>query len=82
MLTRDTHPGQTGTARYGTRVLAIAILRAASRTLDALAARLAPEDSRAASGGLIEFHAEAGAPDGALYIDGHLVGRVTGVQRL
>jgi hypothetical protein len=30
----------------------------------------------------LEFYAEAGAPEGALYIDGELVGYVAGVTRL
>jgi hypothetical protein len=30
----------------------------------------------------LEFHAEAGAPEGALYLDGHLVGWLSGVKRL
>ena len=30
----------------------------------------------------LEFYAEAGAPEGALYADGVLVGRVDGVRRL
>ena len=30
----------------------------------------------------VEFYAEAGAPEGALYLDGQLVGCVSGVQRL
>jgi len=29
-----------------------------------------------------EFYAEAGAPEGALYVDGKLVGYVPGVTRL
>lgn len=29
-----------------------------------------------------EFHAEAGAPEGALYVDGRLVGHLIGVTRL
>jgi hypothetical protein len=31
---------------------------------------------------MIEFHAEAGAPEGALYMDGELVARLAGVNRL
>ncbi len=31
---------------------------------------------------LLEFHAEAGAPEGALYVDGVLFGHVEGVTRL
>jgi hypothetical protein len=30
----------------------------------------------------LEFYAEAGAPEGALYIDGELIGRLPGVTRL
>ena len=30
----------------------------------------------------LEFYAEAGAPEGALYVDGQLVGHLEGVQRL
>lgn len=30
----------------------------------------------------LEFYAEAGAPEGALYLDGQLVGWVGGVRRL
>jgi hypothetical protein len=31
---------------------------------------------------VLEFYAEAGAPEGALYVDGHLVGYLPGVKRL
>jgi hypothetical protein len=31
---------------------------------------------------MLEFHAEAGAPEGALYVDGVLVGHIHGVNRL
>jgi hypothetical protein len=31
---------------------------------------------------MVEFHAEAGAPEGALYVNGRLVGRIEGVTRL
>jgi hypothetical protein len=30
----------------------------------------------------LEFYAEAGAPEGALYLDGELIGVVDGVRRL
>lgn len=30
----------------------------------------------------LEFHAEAGAPEGALYVDGVLFGHIEGVRRL
>jgi hypothetical protein len=31
---------------------------------------------------VLEFHAEAGAPEGALYVDGRFVGHIVGVRRL
>jgi hypothetical protein len=31
---------------------------------------------------VLEFYAEAGAPEGALYVDGRLVGHLEGVTRL
>lgn len=31
---------------------------------------------------VLEFYAEAGAPEGALYVDGQLVARLSGVTRL
>ncbi len=31
---------------------------------------------------VLEFYAEAGAPEGALYLDGKLVGYIQGVRRL
>ena len=71
--------------RFGdrrTRRWASALLRAASRLLDSLAARLALVPREPPVDRVIEFHAEAGAPEGALYVDGHLVGHVLGVTRL
>ena len=44
-----------------------------------------PEDRRArhlVAAAMLEFYAEAGAPEGALYVDGRLVGLVAGVNRL
>ncbi len=62
---------------------AAGVLRAASRLLDALAERLALADAKAdAAEPVLEFHGDAGAPEGALYVDGQLVGRVLGVNRL
>jgi hypothetical protein len=31
---------------------------------------------------VLEFYADAGAPEGALYLDGELVGWIPGVRRL
>lgn len=72
-----------------------AFLRAAGATLERRAARLA-EAARAeaadaaaelleAHAQTVEFHAvhrEAGAPEGALYVNGKLVGTISGVKRL
>jgi hypothetical protein len=61
------------------------VLRAASAALSRLARYLASTDVRKRSDPLaaqLEFYAEAGAPEGALYADGVLVGFVTGVKRL
>jgi hypothetical protein len=64
------------------RDLAADVLRAASRLLDGLAARLDWVDTSPASDPVLEFYADAGAPEGALYVDGQLVGHVAGVSRL
>jgi hypothetical protein len=59
------------------------LLRAASAALDRLALRLAQIEVAAPAGErVVEFHAEAGAPEGALYVDGQLVGHLPGVSRL
>ena len=63
-------------------LLALALLMA-SRALGLLAERVALRQHAAAAGEpVIEFHGEAGAPEGALYVDGKLVGHVLGVNRL
>jgi hypothetical protein len=65
--------------------LTAGVLRAASRLLDGLAARLdwVPDAALApAREPVLEFHADAGAPEGALYVDGVLVGHLAGVTRL
>ncbi|MDE2082084.1 MAG: hypothetical protein KGI90_12080 [Burkholderiales bacterium] len=68
------------------RRLAAAALRAASRGLDRLAlrvARVAPKQALPEVDPLVvEFHAEAGAPEGALYVNGRLLGYLPGVNRL
>ena len=64
------------------RHLVAAALRAGSRALDRLAVRLAHVEARTVVAPVLEFHAEAGAPEGALYVDGQLVGIVAGVNRL
>jgi hypothetical protein len=67
------------------RLVAATILRSASFLLTRLARRLAVRNVRSAADPLaaaLEFYAEAGAPEGALYADGKLVGYVPGVKRL
>ncbi|MBL8331072.1 MAG: hypothetical protein JNJ71_19700 [Rubrivivax sp.] len=58
-------------------------LRRASLALAALSRRLrsAPHPE-AAHEPVFEFHAEAGAPEGALFVDGQRVGTLPGVTRL
>jgi len=58
-------------------------LHGASVMLARLAQRLATPRRRTSSAeARLEFHAEAGAPEGALYLDGRLVGWLQGVKRL
>lgn len=58
------------------------LLRGASALLARLAAGLASEPVEASGNPRIEFYAQAGAPEGALYVDGRLVGWIAGVSRL
>jgi len=67
------------------RHLLAALLRVASRGLTRLARSLSTTErarERAQAAQVFEFYAEAGAPEGALYVDGRLVGYVPGVTRL
>ena len=60
-----------------------AVLRGTSRMLSRLARRIAAsKKAHRAEIGHLEFYAEAGAPEGAIYADGLLVGYLTGVKRL
>lgn len=68
----------------GRRLLA-SLLRAASRALARMARQVSTAERRRSpyvSGAVFEFYAEAGAPEGALYVDGQLVGHLSGVTRL
>ena len=60
-------------ALRGASVALARLSRRVHATRVARTARRAPE---------LEFYAEAGAPEGALYVDGELVGYVSGVTRL
>ena len=64
------------------RHAAAGALRSASALLARLARRLAGSAVRRRSDPRLEFYAEAGAPEGALYLDGQLVGWLQGVNRL
>jgi hypothetical protein len=64
------------------RGMAAALLRFFSRALDALAERVALVDEAPVTEPVLEYHADAAAPEGALYVNGQLVGRVLGVTRL
>lgn len=73
-------------SRHNARRIAAAVLCAAGAALDRLARRLAAVPQHTAKAlptvQWLEFHAEAGAPEGALYADGELVAYVPGVSRL
>ncbi len=59
-------------------------LRQSSRLLARLARQMMwhPPSQRVQRALELEFHAEAGAPEGALYVDGQLVGYLPGITRL
>ena len=60
-----------------------ALLRAASRSLTRLSRSLSAVGRSPTQGAQVfEFYAEAGAPEGALYVNGQLVGYLPGVTRL
>lgn len=63
-------------AAVALRSASVALARLSRRVHAARAAR------SARSAPELEFYAEAGAPEGALYLDGELVGYVSGVTRL
>lgn len=71
-------------ATRGARAWAATALNAVVIALDALADALqAPRAvAPAAPSGPVEFHCDAGAPEGALFVDGRFVGWIDGVKRL
>jgi hypothetical protein len=59
------------------------VLRKAGRALDRLGRRLSAHTVRTTGEDpVLEFYAEAGAPEGALFINGQRVGVLPGVTRL
>ena len=72
-------------ARSARRLALANTVQTAAKALQALAERLAQREPRAPAAltlPRLEFHADAGAPEGALYVDGVLFGHLPGVQRL
>jgi len=76
------HPAEHA-LEHRIRHAAAAVLRGTSLMLSRLARRIAASKKvRNAEIGHLEFYAEAGAPEGAIYADGLLVGYITGLNRL
>ena len=82
MLMRDLSYDVVPPEERRARSAAASLLRAASRMLDGLAERLALVEAPAPAEPVIEFHGDAAAPEGALYVNGQFVGHLLGVKRL
>jgi hypothetical protein len=82
MSMRQVPYGAAFPERQRARQLAAGAVHGASLWLAGLARRLMPAGPAPAGEPVLEFYAEAGAPEGALYVDGRLVGHVPGVSRL
>ncbi len=68
---------------HGGRQLVAALLQRGSMVLARMALSLAGSAPQGPPREpLVEFYAEAGAPEGALFVDGELVGMLVGVSRL
>jgi hypothetical protein len=74
--------GPLSPERRPVRHFLAAVLRSAGRALDTLAQKLALVDTPPTEEPQLEYHADAAAPEGALYVNGVLVGRLLGVNRL
>ena len=76
------HPAEHA-LEHRLRHAAAALLRGASLLLSRLARRIATSRKvPPAPIAHLEFYAEAGAPEGAIYADGLLIGYVEGLKRL
>ena len=83
MLTKEFPWSDSRGLPRGVRHLAAAALRTAGLSLAALARRVGNvRRSRHRMDPVLEFYAEAGAPEGALYVDGRRIGVLPGVTRL
>lgn len=83
-LLSPAHPALSPALPAYRRAAAVA-LHGASRALKRLARQMAAAPAQPpapAHTPWLEFHAEAGAPEGALFVDGQLVGHLPGVSRL
>ncbi len=80
--TQELLVGLTLSAPGRTRQVAALLLHTASHLLGRLAVYLMHEETRTEAHPVLEFYAQAGAPEGALYVDGELVGTLEGVTRL
>jgi hypothetical protein len=80
---RSFHPWPT---RAAGRLALAQIFRATALLLQRLADRVTPREVSTVGAPLtlprVEFHADAAAPEGALYVDGVLFGHLPGVHRL
>ena len=78
--------------KQSARAVLTAVLRSASYGLSRMARRIAASERAAKARAIassdvlvahtLEIYAEAGAPEGAVYADGLLIGRIEGVRRL
>ena len=83
MLTRELPWTETRVGGQRMRHFAATGLRGAAKFLGRMARRLGKRDRVASRvNPVFEFYAQAGAPEGALYVDGKLVGHLAGVSRL
>lgn len=80
--TQELLHGLTLAAPGRTRLVAALALHAVSHLLGRLAAWLLRDGGRTEADPVLEFYAQSGAPEGALYVDGQLVGTLHGVTRL
>ena len=82
MTTQDFPYDAAPTGESRARDFLAAALRLVSRALDAMAHRMDPPGKPRLADPVLEFYGDASAPEGALYVDGQLVGHVLGVNRL
>lgn len=82
MSSREYRPAVSLPVPGRVRHLAAYLLRAASQALVRAACQLTHAQPQLVDEPVLEFYAQAGAPEGALYVDGQLVGMLPGVSRL